>query len=312
MSSNQLHNISTNDSAPETVGGTALIVVESCIFILLDFAAIVGNSLVCTAFYRNPSLRTVTNYFVLSLALTDLSIAVLIIPLSTISTIANTVILGDFECRIRFICGYILASTSVLTIMLLAINRYLHVTRAALCRLVYTKRRSLRMTVSAWTVSVVVVMVMFFISGIQFQRDSIKPSLCLWVFSKRSGPIIVRVVPNIIITVCSLVIAVCSVKVYHTIRQHNITVSPSSEVKHSPLGVEQAKVTRILTAVVVGFYICFLPPFISNILRMFGYVSKLYYNFYFVFPGFTSSVINPLMYAIMSKPFRKEFRKILC
>ena len=150
MNNSQLHcNNSSNGSVAHNSRVIALIAVESCIFIVLDLAALIGNSLVCLAFYRNPSLRTVTNYFVLSLALTDLSMAVLIMPLITISTIANTGILGDFECRIRFICGYMLASTSVLSIMLLAINRYLHVTRPASCRLVYKKRRSLTMAVSS-------------------------------------------------------------------------------------------------------------------------------------------------------------------
>ena len=47
--------------------------------ISLHFA---GNSLVCLAFHRNPSLRTVTNYFVLSLALTDLSMALFVMQWS--------------------------------------------------------------------------------------------------------------------------------------------------------------------------------------------------------------------------------------
>ena len=80
MDNTQLYNTSTNDSVTDATKGTAIMVLESCILVFLDVAAIFGNSLVCAAFYRNPSLRKVTNYFVFSLALTDLSMAVLVMP----------------------------------------------------------------------------------------------------------------------------------------------------------------------------------------------------------------------------------------
>ena len=98
-------NTSINDSVVDTTRGTASRVVGSCILIFLDLAALVGNSLVCLAFYRKPSLRTVTNYFVLSLALTDMSIAVLVIPLNISGSVANKWIAGEFGCLLSYACG---------------------------------------------------------------------------------------------------------------------------------------------------------------------------------------------------------------
>ena len=94
MNSSQQPNAWTNISVATATRGTTLIIVESCIFVLLNIAALAGNSLVCLAFYRNPSLRTVTNYFVLSLAITDLSMAVLVLPLDAASSIADRTIGG--------------------------------------------------------------------------------------------------------------------------------------------------------------------------------------------------------------------------
>ena len=65
-----------NASESAAARETALIVVESCLFVLLNIAALFGNLMVCLAFYRNPTLRTVQNYFTLSFALADLSLAV--------------------------------------------------------------------------------------------------------------------------------------------------------------------------------------------------------------------------------------------
>ena len=107
-------------TSPQT---TALVVVESCILVLLNVATLVGNSLVCLAFYRNPSLRTATNYFVLSLALTDLSMAVLVMPSSAMLTTTGKGIGNELSCLISYFCAGDLAGISLLTVALLAVNR---------------------------------------------------------------------------------------------------------------------------------------------------------------------------------------------
>ena len=300
MSNSLLDNTSNNGSVAESTRGTVFIAVESCIFILLDFAAFVGNSLVCAAFYRNPSLGTVTNYFVLSLALTDLSMAVLVMPLSFVSSTANEWVGGDFGCKMRYFCWSILGAVSLLTVMLLAINRY-------------SKKRSIVTIGCTWVVSIVVVVVLFFVTGIQFRTSINQPTFCLWYFSDTSGSITVTVVRSLSISVCSLVVIVCYIKIYRVIRQHNTSVAPSTQGGNSVLGVEEAKMTRILTAVVVGFYLCYMPVLVSNILSVFGVVADTnkYFNFYFTFPFFASSVINSVIYATMSQPWRREFLELL-
>ena len=127
--------------------GTTLIIVESCIFVLLNIAALVGNSLVCLAFYRNRSLRTVSNYFVLSLAITDLSMAVLVMPLRIASTIATKGIVNDLICKLTDFFTLILAGVSLLTVVLLTINRYVRVVRPELYAHIFSKKRSVAMVV---------------------------------------------------------------------------------------------------------------------------------------------------------------------
>ena len=314
MSSNQLHNTTTNGSVPYTVRGTTLRVVESCIFILLDLAALVGNSLVCLAFYRNPSLRTVTNYFILSLALTDLSAAVLAIPLGVSSTVANRWITGNFGCKIEYFCGYNLTILSLLTVMTMAINRYLCVTNPVLFRNTFSEKRSTIIVAGTWTVSAVIVVVLYFISGIQFHIVTFQPSFCFRDYLDTSGSIVFTVILQIVIAVPSVVIIVCYVKIYLAIHQHNITVAPASQGGNPAFGIQEAKLTRMLTVVVVGFYLCWFPVFIANILIVLGVVTKTaakYSNFFFSFPILTGSVINPVIYAAMNKSFRRQFLKIL-
>ena len=123
---------STNISVGDTSRGVVLVVVESFIFLVLDLAALMGNTLVFVAVYRNISLRTVTNNFVLSLALTDLLMAVLVTPLKTCTSLANEWIGGTLRLEIYGYSGHILGATSLVTVALVAINRYFRVVRPTL------------------------------------------------------------------------------------------------------------------------------------------------------------------------------------
>ena len=303
-----------NASVRDSSRGIALVVVESCIFLVLDLTAFVGNALVCVAVYRNTSLRTITNTFILSLALTDLLMAVLIRPFQASASIADEWIGGIVGLEIHRYCGYILASTSLLTMMLVAINRYFRVVRPTLYSKIYSKKSSTVMAVAAWIVSIVTFVVGLHVSGIHFRPYPANPSILLPVFPSSSALSFYISVYGLFFGVTSFVITVCCVRIYQTIRRHNIAAASSLQEGHSSYGVEEAKITKMLAVVVIGFYICWLPPVvvvILNSLKLIDESSRKFRNFYYAFPAFFSNVINPFIYTTMSRPFRIEFLKIM-
>ena len=141
MNESQHSNTSINASVTCSSRGMDLIFVETFIYIILGLIAFVGNSLVCIAICRNSSLRTITNNFILSLALTDLLLTVFVLPMKTTSSVANRWIAGDFGCIIDGFSGYILLGISSLTLML-AVNKYSLVVRPNSYRRV-TRRNAL-------------------------------------------------------------------------------------------------------------------------------------------------------------------------
>ena len=307
-------------SSPTRV--TALVVVESCIFVLLNIATLVGNSLVCLAFYRNPSLRTVTNCFVLSLALTDLSMAVLVMPLNTAMIVTSNGIANKLGCKFYYFCIIGLAGASLWTVMLLAINRYFRVVRPALYANIFSKKRSVAMAVCVWVVTIAIAVVLDLTMRKQPQTFTDKSVTSCYQLRKKTRSssklyfvISMQILSMIYIAVPSITIVSCYIKIYKTIRQHNTAAAPSSQGGHSSYGVEEAKITRMLTVIVVGFYLCWLPQLITFILLaldLIGESAIKYLNFYFTFPLFASNAINPVVYGTMSQSFRNEFLKILC
>ena len=259
-------NVSMNIWVTASTTATALVVVESCIFVLLNVATLVGNSLVCLAFYRNSSLRTVTNYFVLSLALTDLSMAVLVMPWSTALTITNW-IGNELSCKLYYFSLSFFAGVSLATVMLLAINRYFRVVQPALYTKIFSKKRSVAMAVCVWLVTIARITAVAFAARKQPQKDNTIESVssCVKIMRESNLPKLYGIMAIIFIVVPSVTVVACYIKIYQTIRHHNTAAAPSSQGGHSYYGVEEAKITRMLTVVVVGFYLCWLPPLISSI-----------------------------------------------
>ena len=60
----------------------AIVVTETTIFALVMIISFLGNLLVCYAVYRNPRLRNPSNYYIISLALTDILQASCSMPFS--------------------------------------------------------------------------------------------------------------------------------------------------------------------------------------------------------------------------------------
>ena len=309
-------NASNSSSTPAVpLRGTVLVVVELFIFLVLNIAAFVGNLLVCMAFYRNPSLRTVTNNFILSLALTDLLMAVVVMPGFTVSSLLNRWIAGETISQIIFCFLMFSLNTSLSNVMLLAMNRYFRVVRPALYGNIYSKKSSAVMVAATWIVTLALVGVGYPLSlEVGSENSQSNPMVNQPRFLNKNLYIYSTIIGSFYVGVSSFVVVICYVKIYQAIRQHNTAAAPSTQEGNSPYGVEEAKITRLLTAVVVGFYLCYSPAYITTFFIIFNLLPSAaysYLSFMRLFPTFTSSVINPIVYGVMNQSFRSEFVKLV-
>ena len=305
-------NISSKVSVP--LRGTVLVVVESSIFLILNIGAFVGNLLVCMAFYRISSLRTVTGNFIVSLAFTDLLSAVMVMPFFTISSLLDKWIAGETVSQLMFYCLNIAGYTSISNVMLLAINRYFRVVRPELYGSIYSKKSSVVMAVATWIIPLVLVCIGYPLFGVGYEISESNPTIDQVTFSKKYSHIYSTVIASFYVGVPSFVVAFCYLKIYQTIRYHNNAAAPSSQAGHSPYGVEEARITRLLTVVVVGFYLSSFPSFLTTFCIIFNLLPSAafsYLAFLRIFLTFTSSVINPITYGVMNPSFRSEFVKIV-
>ncbi|XP_064614234.1 5-hydroxytryptamine receptor 1D-like [Liolophura sinensis] len=113
---------------------------------------ILGNIFVISAILLEKSLRATSNYLILSLAVTDLMVAVLVMPISILNQISTSWRLGTPVCDMWISFDILCCTASILHLVAIALDRYWSVTNVD-----YTRHRStskiLLMIVIVWCVS---------------------------------------------------------------------------------------------------------------------------------------------------------------
>lgn len=122
---------------------------------LLSVITIVGNLMVMISFKLDKQLQTISNYFLLSLAIADFSIGVISMPLFTMYMLYDHWPLGTFICDTWLAFDYLVSNASVLNLLIISFDRYFSVTRPLTYRARRTTKRAAIMIASAWVISLV-------------------------------------------------------------------------------------------------------------------------------------------------------------
>ena len=125
--------------------------------VLASFLAvltIIGNILVVVAFRLDKLLQTVSNYFLLSLAIADLTIGAVSMPLYTIYLLMGYWPFGSVLCDTWLSLDYTMSNASVANLIIISFDRYFSVTRPLTYRIQRTPRRAGIMICIAWIISV--------------------------------------------------------------------------------------------------------------------------------------------------------------
>ena len=113
----------------------------------------IGNALVIVAVRTDRRLRTVSNYFILSLAVADLLIGTLVMPLSIIYFVEGRWILGLIVCEMWLTVDYVTCTASIFNLFILSLDRYWSISSPLKYMKKRTPRRAMLMISLAWCLS---------------------------------------------------------------------------------------------------------------------------------------------------------------
>lgn len=104
------------------------LVIMGTIMVIICIITIIGNALVMISFIMDKKLRTLSNYFLLSLAVSDVMIATFSMPLFTAYLLIGEWTLGPAICDMWLALDYTCSNASGLNLLIIGFDRYFSVT----------------------------------------------------------------------------------------------------------------------------------------------------------------------------------------
>ena len=277
---------------------TATVVSETAILSLVMILSLAGNLLVCFAVYKNPRLRCPSNYYIISLALSDILQALCTMPLSMVYLAAGRWPFGTLLCYFSAIVKYSLSKISIYTMVLMAVNRYFKIVKPAKYPTTFKKRFIVITASLVWGIFIIYAIIAAFVIGSNVKEHQ-DFALCLIQYPLSAIPIL-----TLLMYLPYFPIIFCYWKIYRAVKEHNANVSWQSS------NVEDVKVTKTLFATVVGFVSLWMP---ANCIYLYYVVSRVPRELalFGTMLVFCTSCVNPFIYGFMNRAFQTEFKKYL-
>ncbi|XP_059199117.1 cholecystokinin receptor [Centropristis striata] len=141
------------------------------LYSLIFFLSVFGNLLIIVVLTVNKRMRTVTNTFLLSLAVSDLMMAVFCMPFTLIPSILKDFIFGAAMCKIVSYLMGISVSISTFSLVAIAIERYSAICNPLKSRVWQTRSHAYRVIAATWVLAFVIMTPYPIISHLEsFQR----------------------------------------------------------------------------------------------------------------------------------------------
>ncbi|CAH3190568.1 unnamed protein product [Porites evermanni] len=221
--------------------------------------SLVGNFLVCLAFYRNRRLRSITNFYVLSLAIADITFAIFVSPF-------NVIAIGyrrwpfDFNfCQFNGFLSAYWTEVSIFILTMTSINRYVCVVKLRLYLVFFSKRKTV--------LSILFIFIVMFISSLTFVI--ITPVIYRWdpqglhcrgTYLKRTRTTKTTLAGLVLLSL--LLIVFCYGSVHRVVSHHHKALQPSLHLtsNRGTITAQEIKTCRLLFAAVAVRVLYRLDP----------------------------------------------------
>lgn len=266
-------------------------------------ATVFSNIIILISFYQTRALRTISNFFVVSLAVSDLFVGLAVNPVYV--AVHTTGITIDFSrvWPVRLAENWLWIQTlitSTFNLTAISVDRYTAVTNTFRYTQIITKERCIFGAAFIWTFSILFASTRFLIHDIRYVP-------ILWL----NTTIFMVLLPLLVISYCY----------FHILRaarqqQRQIAVLSCVNPAHGSAVQLKNKKAAWTIGIIVGLFVLLWTP---NLAISFGDVAlvgsckRLYLVIawhFAAFVSFLSSCCNPWVYAARSREFRAAFKRV--
>jgi hypothetical protein len=312
-----MDNLSTPSNAtPQHKGEMFAIHTKITMYSVLLVCSLLGNILVIAVVMGNKSLRTVFNYMIVNMAVSDLFVPMLALPVRISEETSGWLVdgpLGNALCKLCFFFADISPVVSVLSLVIIATERFVLIVYPFKSQ-AFNRRTCWVLIATTWIIAIALFSPYFYTFRL-FQRDG--STQC----NPQQWSQVAQDVFLVIVTSVSFIIPFISIVILYSVMIFKL--HQNSKRLGNSLSEEQASYRRrrnkdifyLSIAVVVAFCVLWGPFFCALLLINFLYGwDGVDGDVIFIvqYLGYLNSAVNPCIYFIFLKSFQKGLRNICC
>ncbi|GCB83316.1 adenosine A2c receptor [Scyliorhinus torazame] len=279
--------------------------------LVIAAASTVGNALVCVAVLRDHRLRTVTNYFLVSLAVADICVGALAVPCAILTDLG--IPRHNFHlCVLMLSVLIMLTQSSIFSLLAVAIERYVAIFRPLRYQSIVTPRNASATIAITWLLSLLIGLVPL----MGWHQPPPLDGHCYFVTVM---DMTYMVYFNFFGCVLGPLAAMFAIYARILAEVHRLVASKVGAGRRDgaqAAGAKQEmKTARSLFLVLALFAICWLPLHVINCILLLCPQCPVPLPLLLaaIILSHANSAVNPILYAFKMKAFRRAFKAIfLC
>ncbi|KAH8277015.1 hypothetical protein KR026_003912 [Drosophila bipectinata] len=315
----------------------ALVFVKCFVIGFIILAAILGNMLVIVSVMRHRKLRIITNYFVVSLAVADMLVALCAMTFNASVMISGKWMFGSVMCDMWNSFDVYFSTASIMHLCCISVDRYYAIVQPLDYPLIMTQRRVFIMLLMVWLspalLSFLPICTGWYTTAENYKYLKSNPHICEFKVNKAYAIVSSSMsfwIPGIVMLSMYYRIyqeadrqerLVYRSKVAALLLEKHLQISqipkprPSIQVEQSTITTmrRERKAARTLGIIMSAFLICWLPFFLWYIVSSLCdscITPRLLVGILF-WIGYFNSALNPIIYAYFNRDFRAAFKKTL-
>lgn len=281
-------------------------------YVITCLVGLVGNSLVIYVVLRFAKMKTVTNMYILNLALSDV-LFLFMLPMTITTSMLKHWIFGFAMCKIYFVLYALNLFAGAFNLCFMSADRYLAVCHPIRSIKYRTPRIALFSCLCIWSLSFIVMLPIIMYSTTTDSPKFIGKRSCSidWPSNQVISPDKAFIWYSFIL---GFAIPVALISVFYLLvilRLRHVGPAKKSKEKRK----SHRRVTRLVLTVIAVYVICWFPYWCFQMRLVFtgkeespSYLAVLIFNAISVL-SIANSMLNPFLYAFLSDNFRKSFVK---
>ncbi|XP_018329431.1 orexin receptor type 2-like isoform X2 [Agrilus planipennis] len=296
------------------------------IYIPIILLSLSANLLVITVVIKNHYMRSVTNYFLVNLSVADLLVTLLCMPMGVWSAYTMLWNFGEIVCKVTNYLQCVSVASSVFTITAMALDRYLAIIQPFGFYRWFNKKTTVVVIILMWLAPMILFAPLLVLVQIHEDRiGSVTLRFCYenwngFIFTRKAFGIVCYIVMFAVpgfIMLCAYSLmgrTLCSVRPPFDVTEGNATAQQNYRLVR-----ERKRVAWILLLLAILFAICWLPHNTLNLLtdtnggkfETEDINTMAIIKRYMLLLGHVNSALNPIIYCIMSRNFRKSVKELI-